>query len=61
LYLVMNLMLLGYFPCLDFSGFIHAITNKYMVLNQKVLFLLQLFEGKVHISDRLTGLVCHGK
>jgi len=37
------LLVLRYFPCLDFSRFLYVITNRYTVLNPKVLFLLQFF------------------
>jgi len=39
-----------------FLDVLYVTTNKFTVLNQKVSFLLQLFEGKVLIFDRLTGL-----
>ena len=37
------------FPCLDCSRYLYVLTNRYTMLNQKVLFLLQFFEDNVLI------------
>jgi len=55
----MNLVFWGISHANIFLDFLHVITNMYTVLNQKVSFLLQCFEGKIHISGRLTGLMLH--
>jgi len=50
LYLILKLVFLRYFPCLDFSRFLHVITNKYTVLNQNVSFLLQILRLDPYLS-----------
>jgi len=44
-------------PMLLFSRFLYVVTNRYTVLNQKVLYLLQFFKVMSLFLDRLTGLV----